>query len=483
MNVFDKIEELTETLKALQPLKPEYQQKLDKKFRLEFNYNSNHIEGNTLTYSETELLLIFDDTKGSHTLREYEEMKAHDVAYQMIKEWAKDKERPLTEQNIKNLNEVILVRPYWKEAITPDGQATRRQIKVGNYKEFPNSVRLQNGEIYEYTSPIDTPIEMQGLMEWYRVEERALHPVTLAAMLHYKFVRIHPFDDGNGRIARLLMNYVLLRNNLPPVVIKSNEKQEYIGALHLADVGDFEPFISYIAEQVVWSLELNIKAATGQSIDEPNDLDKKLELLNRQVADKLVIVEKSNEQVTRILKDVYLPLIQHTYDRVQKMAFLFQGIGLAYFKEPEELGGNIPLTATSASSIQSLTEYFLNVAQVKEDSYHRFNAGIWLVDYTKSKNKFSMEVSFKIYFDKYDYHIEARISQPYAGGFIVQQLVEIMKKFDSTVPADDFDLIKIAVGKWKYLGHVNDEFLKTKADEIANRTFDFLEQRIKKLDD
>jgi Fic family protein len=88
------------------------------------------------------LLLLFDDTKGNHTLREYEEMKAHDVAWQLVEEWAKDAERPLTEQNIKNLNEVILVRPFWKEAITSDGQATRRQIKVGDYKAHPNSVRL-----------------------------------------------------------------------------------------------------------------------------------------------------------------------------------------------------------------------------------------------------------------------------------------------------------------------------------------------------
>ena len=71
------------------------QSRLDKKLRLEFNYNSNHLEGNTLTYSETELLLIFDETKGNHTHREYEEMKAHDVALQLVKDWATDIKRLL----------------------------------------------------------------------------------------------------------------------------------------------------------------------------------------------------------------------------------------------------------------------------------------------------------------------------------------------------------------------------------------------------
>src|SRR4051812_41291704 len=114
----DKIRDLQKHLKSLQPLTPENQNKLDKKFRLEFNYNTNHIEGNTITYSETELLLIFDDAKGNHSLRELEEMKGSDVAFQLIQELAAEKERPLSEQTIKYLNQVILVRPFWKDAIT-----------------------------------------------------------------------------------------------------------------------------------------------------------------------------------------------------------------------------------------------------------------------------------------------------------------------------------------------------------------------------
>lgn len=282
--ILKQIDDLAKVLNSLLPMKPENQKILDKKFRLEFNFNSNHLEGNTLTYSETELLLIFDDTKGSHTLREYEEMKAHDVAYNLVNEWAKDSEHPLNEKFIKDLNEIILVRPFWKDAITPDGQKTRRQIKVGEYKEFPNSVRLQNGEMFEYTSPTETPILMGELIQWYKnaVEKNEFHPVVLAALFHYKFVCIHPFDDGNGRVSRLLMNYVLIKNNLPPIVIKSAEKRHYLSALNRADTGNIEEFIKYIGEQLIWSLELSIKAAKGENIDEPEDFDKKLALLKQE---------------------------------------------------------------------------------------------------------------------------------------------------------------------------------------------------------
>ena len=114
--ILQHIESLTAKLVAMQPLSAENNERLQKKLRLEFNYNSNHIEGNTLTYGETELLLIFEKTNGNHEIREYEEMQSHDAAFKLIKEWAGEKGRPLSEADIKNINKLILVKPFWKEA-------------------------------------------------------------------------------------------------------------------------------------------------------------------------------------------------------------------------------------------------------------------------------------------------------------------------------------------------------------------------------
>ena len=321
-DILNYIDQLSATYNSLLPMSPENQCRWDKKVRLEFNYNSNHIEGNTLTYGETELLLLFDETHGSRPMREYEEMKAHDVAFQKIKEWAADTETPLTEQDIKNLNQIILVQPFWKDAITPDGQPTRRQITVGNYKTQPNSVHLPNGELFEYTAPQEVPIRMQELMEWYHDKQATLHPVTLAAMFHYKFVCIHPFDDGNGRVSRLLMNYVLLAHKLPPVVIKSSDKQDYLHALHLADTGQNEAFIRYIAEQVVSSLEMAIKAAKGESIEEPDDLDKEIALLTRQLQHQETY--KTPQQVLNVFHWAQQKLLSPCEAVLQKFDKLFQ---------------------------------------------------------------------------------------------------------------------------------------------------------------
>lgn len=313
-NLINNIESLQKELIALQPLPVEQQQKLDKKFRLEFNYNSNHIEGNTLTYNETELYLVFDKTTGDHEGREYEEMKASDVALKLVQELATDTERPLTEAFIKNLNQVILVRPYWADAITQDGQPTRRQIVPGDYKKFPNSVKLQNGEMFHYASPQETPALMADLVQWYReeLEKKELHPVSLAALLHYRFVRIHPFDDGNGRISRLLMNYVLYYHNLPPIIVKSSDKKNYLTALNKADSGDLNAFVEYIAGQITWSLELSIKAAKGEEIEERDDIEKEIALWKKELKNRNMVdaIPKSAEIVRKLYLENFASFFQ-----------------------------------------------------------------------------------------------------------------------------------------------------------------------------
>ncbi len=312
-NTITKIERLVQQLSSLLPINEESQKKLDKKIRLEFNYNSNHLEGNTLTFNETELLLIFDKTTGNHDYREYEEMKFHDFAFNLIKERSKENERPISETDLKNLHKILIVKPFYKEAITYDGQPTRRLIKVGDYKNEPNSVRLQNGEIFNFASPQETPILMNELFTWYREEERKneLHPVALAALLHYKFVRIHPFDDCNGRISRLLMNYVLIKYNFPPVIIKSADKKNYLFALNQADTGNLQAFIEYIFDQLIWSLELYIKAAKGESLEEDEDWRKKLTIFKKNLghSTNLKIDHRYNsENVNNVYEKTVKPL-------------------------------------------------------------------------------------------------------------------------------------------------------------------------------
>ena len=117
-------------------MREEDEERLWRKLRLEWNYNTNHIEGNTLTYHETELLLIHGRTAGGHPMRHYEEMKAHDVAIDHTRHLA-DAERVLGEGDIRDLNKTLLKEPFWQTARTSDGQQTRKRIVPGEYKTFP----------------------------------------------------------------------------------------------------------------------------------------------------------------------------------------------------------------------------------------------------------------------------------------------------------------------------------------------------------
>lgn len=385
LEILEQIEQLKAQLAVLPPIDELNAQRLYKKFRLEWNYNSNHIEGNTLTYGETELLLLFGETRGSHDFREYEEMKGHDVALKMVEELARDKERDLTETFIRDLNKVILKEPFYKEAQTADGQFTRRLIVIGKYKEYPNSVRLQNGEMFHYASPAETPIKMMELVDWYRSVSTNpdLHPVVVAAELHYRFVLIHPFDDGNGRISRLLMNYHLLRNEYPPIIIKSTDKQNYLRALHDADTGNIPAFVEYIAQQLLWSYEMSIKAAKGESIDEPDDWEKEIELLKRNIhPSRIANQEKSEENLRLIWEKSLSYFIENLIKSLKKVDELFAHNDVAVFVNDK---GILP----------AMQDDTLNVKNTLTD--------IFVYPNIVFKNELPKKLNLKFYWDGYRY--------------------------------------------------------------------------------
>ena len=310
---------------SLQPLSAENERRLKQKFRLEWNFNSNHIEGNTLTYGETELLLIQGQTVGGHTIREYEEMKAHDVAVEYVGQLARE-ERVIGETDIRDLNKIILKEPFWKEVETLEGKSTRKQVIPGEYKSLPNNVRTPTGEIFEFAKPAETPSRMRDLISRLREElcNPSLHPLEIAAKLHHDFLLIHPFDDGNGRVGRLLVNYVLLRAGFPPVIIKAADKAGYLAALRLADVGRVEALTDYVGRQLEWSLNLALRAAKGESLEEPSDVEKEIAIFIReQEANRIEVKKRSSETLRELYKSGWEYLFSTFEEKIRKLSPLF----------------------------------------------------------------------------------------------------------------------------------------------------------------
>jgi Fic family protein len=431
--LFRKIEELRKALKDLQPLKTEVKILVEEKFRLEFNYNSNHIEGNTLTYGETELLLKFGQVDGNHDFQELQEMQAHNVAFQMIENEAMDLERPLTESFIRSLNGTLLVKPYWKDAITQEGKATRKQILPGVYKTTPNSVILNNGTIFNYTSPNEVSNEMAALVDWFNKNEELEDPLIIAATLHYKFVRIHPFDDGNGRTARLLMNYVLLKFGFPVVVIKSEEKRDYLSALNKADVGDLQYFIDYIGNQLIWSLDITIKAAQGESIDEIGDIEKELALLRRKISvlPNEFDQKKSVAMVKETMRLSIFPLFQEMETFVINLADLFVETKSLLFTSFIDNG--IP----NAYVLKELGQIDSIIKRLPNEGSLYFS----LTALKKATSSAVFEYRFPINYEEYHYLIlstdnEPLIRLPYGRHITAKNIKEIVTIFGREIIAD-----------------------------------------------
>ena len=233
----NKIETLYKEWQSLQPLNEQDQNRLDQKFMLEFNYNSNHIEGNTLTYGQTELLLLFGRVVGEAKMKDLEEMKASNVGLKMVKEMALDKEQSLSEYFIRTLHKTLLREDYTVNRQLPDGTNFSYVVHAGQYKTRPNSVITPTGERFEYASPEETPALMTDLLQWYNQAEAegTMSPIELASLFHYRYIRIHPFEDGNGRISRLIVNYILYRHGYPMIVVRTKDKKNYLAALSKCD--------------------------------------------------------------------------------------------------------------------------------------------------------------------------------------------------------------------------------------------------------
>ena len=335
----NKIESLYKEWQVLQPLKEQDQNRLDQKFMLEFNYNSNHIEGNTLTYGQTEMLLMFGKVVDSANMKDLEEMKASNVGLKMVKEAALDKEQPLTEYFIRTLHQTLLREDYTVYRQLPDGTNTSYVVHAGQYKTRPNSVITPTGERFEYASPEETPALMTDLLQWYNQTEAegTMTPIELASLFHYRYIRIHPFEDGNGRISRLIVNYILYRHGYPMIVVKSADKNNYLTALNRCDVAigsipsdgahaelsQITPFVDYMSNCLERALTISIKAAKGESIEDADDWRKNLKLKYRDQINKPEVTE---ELVDRILQKDFVGLLQYVDNELSEFYSVFTSV-------------------------------------------------------------------------------------------------------------------------------------------------------------
>lgn len=220
-----------------------------KKLKIRWTTDSNAIEGSSLSFADTLFFLEQGLTVQGKPLKDFLDARNHTQAIEIAFD-AVASRRPVTVGLLKELNALILSGVHSTPALDQFGRVFDKPATPGAYKSLPNHVIQPDSSLHTYVDPLHVSSEMQALCAF--IEQQAeVAPVVVAALAHYDFVRIHPFDDGNGRCARLLMNLVLLRAGLPPTVIRNEDRAEYLTTLRLADAGDAHPFVGFIARSTL----------------------------------------------------------------------------------------------------------------------------------------------------------------------------------------------------------------------------------------
>lgn len=210
----------------LKEMPPSARQQHLQYFLIKFTYDTNRIEGSTITLKETAKLLEHGIVPANKPLHDIKETESHNQVVEEMLQFRKD----LSLQVVLQWHRLLLQHTH------PDiaGKIRRHQVKVaGSKTEFP--------------TPVEIDLLLNEFINWYRHQKNLLHPIELAALVHLKFVSIHPFSDGNGRISRLLMNFVLHQQKYPMLNIKYVNRDSYYNALERAQTtGQERIFVLHI---------------------------------------------------------------------------------------------------------------------------------------------------------------------------------------------------------------------------------------------
>jgi len=240
--IYERILSKKKALDNLRPLPSQLVQKLWEQMQIEFTYNSNAIEGNTLSLRETQLVIQEGITVRGKSLREHLEAKNHPNAIHYIEKLAQS-ENTIKQDDILKVHELLMRGIDDQNA----GKYRTGQVRVAGATFMPPPAGKVQPMINELLQTIsENPDE--------------LRPIELAAFFHHKLVYIHPFLDGNGRTARLLTNVILMRSGYPFTILLKVDRPKYLRTLSEADNGNMVPFANFIAHCVERSLDIYLLA-------------------------------------------------------------------------------------------------------------------------------------------------------------------------------------------------------------------------------
>ncbi len=262
---FKKIKRLKKDIDKLQPDAVHWDMAYLEKLKIDFTYTSNHLEGNRVSLGQTVQILKEFVSPQNTSVADVLDIVNHKAVLDIVFEDYNSQQ--LSESNIQKLHKELMKNPLqWGDEI---------HVAPGRYKILENFTYREKGKLHTYALPADVPMEMSLLLQQtnselanYDVDTVDLHPLSIATRFHYVFLnKIHPFGDGNGRIARIFMNLILLKTGFPPIFISEVEKSKYMGTFSKEEK---QPgaMLEFMAERLIESLKDKKKFLSMQKKNE-----------------------------------------------------------------------------------------------------------------------------------------------------------------------------------------------------------------------
>lgn len=388
----------------------EQKKKINYKFRLEWNFNSNSMEGNTLTIEETRSVMVGNLTVNDKPLKDVLEMQGHDKVISEILRIGKGELR-LSEKRICEIHSAIMHE-----------DDENQKDKIGKWKLEANMIYNHKGERYDFVAPEEVANKIHTLLNKTNAsidainvnKKNAPHPIDVALEFHLEYLDIHPFYDGNGRTARILTNLILISLGYNPFWI--NKKNRKIYYTYISDIqgygGDKELFFEYCARLIERSEQIVLNAIQDIDIEDDDDLHKEISLLKRQLeGEKFTKSPKNIYDIFQFInKDVWEPLsiVIRQFDE-----FFSENKTIHLVNHQKEIFPVKSIFPVILSPLERSTE----PKEVKIFGHNIYEADIYKVEWNhtkyglkKAKNTNPYEINFSISFEAKNYSLKLFIN-------------------------------------------------------------------------
>jgi len=414
--ILTKIDTLQEQIKSFGEIDKEVLKKVHYKFRLDWNFYSNSMEGGTLTREETRSVMTSVLNISNKSIKDLNEMVGHNNIVEEVFSIGKGEKR-LSEKRIKEIHKAIIFEE------DPD-----KKLMVGEWKSYNNEIINYKGEKIKFAPFDEVPEKIHSLLnnlnaffDAYFMEKTTEHPLKMAAQFHIDFLSVHPFHDGNGRVSRILSNLILISCGYPPFIIKTSQKDTYNRLLSDIQMygGSAVLFYTFIGERIIESQEIILKAINGEDIEDENDLEKEIELLKRKQTNIQNDPKRLIKYKDEVIDKVYLPFILEVDNIGTKYTELFNGMQWKSIPRQKYRWSKL----INFSTIIELKSFFSKEISNLDNKNSGYSLLLILNNY-KSDHFFSIFITIEIIFNSSYFELEYRIEDKLDNDLIDNKLFD-----------------------------------------------------------